>query len=227
MPPLTQLHPDLWICPVPYRVMGFSLGRQLVAIRLPGGGLWIHSPIPVTAELSAALADLGGVRHVVGPNRYHDECLGRFQQAFPSALFHAAPGLAQLKPNVRFGAELSDTPHPDWKPVLDQHLVRGMPKLNEVIFFHAASRSLMLADLAFNLGPPGPFLTMLAMRTSGIWGKFGPSRFCRSMMTDKSAVRASLDRILAWDFDRIIVGHGRNVETGGKQVFREAFGFLK
>jgi hypothetical protein len=227
MPPLTQLQADLWICPVPYRVMGIALGRQLVAIRLPGGGLWIHSPVPVTPDLAAALAALGGVRHVVGPNRHHDECLWRFQQAYPTALFHAAPGLAALKPKVRFGAELSDTPHPDWAPVLGQHLVRGMPKFNEVVFFHPASRSLLLADLAFNLRPPAPLFTALAMRANGAWGRFGPSRVCRKFMADTSAVRASLDRILAWDFDRIIVGHGRNIETGGKQVFREAFSFVK
>jgi len=46
-------------------------------------------------------------------------------------------------------------------------------------------------------------------------------------MREKPAVRASLDRILEWDFDRVIVGRGRNVETGGRQVFREAFEFLR
>lgn len=227
MSPLTQLHADLWVCPVPYRVMGLALGRELVAVRLPGGGLWIHSPIPVEDDLRAALDALGGVQHVVGPNCYHDECLWRFQHEYPGAKFHAAPGLAKLKPTVRFGAELSDQPHPDWAPVIEQHLVRGMPKLNEVVFFHPASRSLLLADLAFNLGPPGPLLTALAMRLNGIWGRFGPSRFCRGLMADKVALRSSLDRILAWDFDRIIVGHGRNVETAGKQVFREAFEFVE
>ncbi len=46
------------------------------------------------------------------------------------------------------------------------------------------------------------------------------------MMKDRPAVRASLDTILAWDFDRVIVGHGRKVETDGQRVFREAFAFL-
>ena len=32
---------------------------------------------------------------------------------------------------------------------------------------------------------------------------------------------------LARDFDRIVVSHGRNVETGGKTMLREAFVFLK
>ena len=84
----------------------------------------------------------------------------------------------------------------------------------------------MIADLAFNLGPPGPWLTALAMRLNGVWGRFGPSRFCKSLMRNRTAVRASLDFLLEWDFDRIVVGHGRNLETGGKDALRKAFAFL-
>jgi hypothetical protein len=226
MPLLQQLHAGLWVCPVPYWALGLPLGRQLVAVRLPGGGLWIHSPVPVTPELRRELAALGEVRHVVGPNLWHDECLREFQRECPAALFHAAPGLAAVKRDVRFGAELSDTPHPEWVGVLEQHLVRGMPRMNEVVFFHPASRSLILADLAFNLGPEGPWWFGLLMRVYGAWGRFGPTPLEKLLMRDKPAVRASLDLILEWDFDRVIVGHGRNIETGGKAVFRQAYAFL-
>jgi hypothetical protein len=196
-------------------------------VRLPGGGLWIHSPVPMTPELRRELAALGEVRHVVGPNLWHDECLREFQAEHPAALFHAAPGLAAQKRDVRFGAELSDTPHAGWAGVLEQHLVRGMPGMNEVVFFHAASRSLVIADLAFNLGPEGPGWFGLLMRVYGAWGRFGPTPLEKFLMRDKAAVRASLDQILRWDFDRVIVGHGKNLETGGKEIFRAAFAFLK
>lgn len=227
MPTLHQLHTDLWICRVPYRAMGMPLGRQLVVVRLPTGGLWVHSPVPMTPELRQELAALGDVRHVVGPNLWHDECLREFQAVHPHARFHAAPGLAAQKKDVRFDAELSDTPHPEWADVLDQHLVKGMPKMNEIVFFHRASRSLILADLAFNLGPDGPWWFALAMRAYGAWNRFGPTPLEKGMMRDRSAVRASIDHILTWDFDRILVGHGRNVDTDAKATFREAYAFLK
>lgn len=223
---LQSLHESLWVRGVPYRVSGLALGRQLVAVRLASGGLWIHSPIPNEPGLKEALAKLGPVEHAVGPNCWHDECLAEFQQTYPAALFHAAPGLAKAKPEVRFVDELGPVPHPAWSGVLDQILVEGMPRLNEVVFFHRASRSLILADLSFNLGPPGPLLTAIAMRLNGVWGRFGPSRLCRSLIKDRAATRASLDRILAWDFDRVIVGHGRNIDIGGKKALREAFAFL-
>ncbi len=84
----------------------------------------------------------------------------------------------------------------------------------------------MIADIAVNLGPDGPWWLALLMRLNKAWGHLGPTRFCKSMMKDKAAVRASLDHILDWDFDRILVGHGRNIEAGGKAAFRTAFRFL-
>lgn len=224
---LQRIHSDLRVCAVPYRASGLPLGRQLVAVRLAEGGLWIHSPVPVSPALRAELAALGPVRHVVGPNCYHDECLREFQAEHPAALFHAAPGLAERKRDVRFGAELSDQPHPDWSGVLEQQLVRGMPRLNEVVFFHPASRSLIIADLGFNFGPEGgPWWFRWLMQANGAWGRFGPSRFAKSLIEDRAAMRASLDRILRWDFDRVIVGHGRNLEADARRVFREAYAFL-
>lgn len=223
---LRPLSDGFWVHAVPYRAMGMPLGRQLVVVRLPDGGLWIHSPVPMTPELRRELTALGPVRHVVGPNLWHDECLREFQAEHPDALFHAAPGLAEQKRDVRFGAELSDIPHPDWAGVLEQHLVRGMPAMNEIVFHHRPSRSLILADLAFNLGPEGPRWFAWMMRAYGAWGRFGPTRLEKLMMRDRAAVRASLDRILEWDFQRVIVGHGRNIEMDAKQRFREAFAFL-
>jgi len=35
-----------------------------------------------------------------------------------------------------------------------------------------------------------------------------------------------VERILSWDFDRIVLCHGPIVESGGKTVFREAYSFL-
>lgn len=40
---------------------------------------------------------------------------------------------------------------------------------------------------------------------------------------DKQAARDSVKRILDWDFDRIIVGHGEIVEAGGRELFQEGW----
>jgi hypothetical protein len=39
-------------------------------------------------------------------------------------------------------------------------------------------------------------------------------------------MRTAVERILDWDFDQIIVGHGAVVANKGKEVFRTAFRWL-
>lgn len=52
------------------------------------------------------------------------------------------------------------------------------------------------------------------------------ARLYRPAVTDRQRLRMSIERILDWNFDQIIVGHGAVVEKGGKEVFREAFRWL-
>lgn len=224
---LTQLHHTLWVHPVPYRVMGLPLGRQLVVVLLPDGLLWVTSPVPVTPELRAALDRLGRVGHVVAPNLVHDECLEEFQYEFPAAFFHGAPGLAKRKPRVHFLTTLAKVGLPAWRATIDQVEIEGMPRLRETVFFHYLSRTLILTDIAFNLGHDHSWFDRALFRLAGVpVRQFGPSRLCRSAMEDRYAIRDSFRKILQWDFDRIVVGHGRNIETGGKAAFLEAFRFL-
>jgi len=96
-----------------------------------------------------------------------------------------------------------------------------------VVFFHPASRTLVLTDLAFNMRQPPAGRARLFCWLVGASGRFGPHRMLRLMIRDRAAARTSVQRILAWDFDRVIVTHGEVLETGGKQAFTEAFAFLR
>ena len=44
---------------------------------------------------------------------------------------------------------------------------------------------------------------------------------------DKRAARASLERMLRWDIDRVIVSHGLCIETGGREYVENAFRWLE
>ncbi len=48
----------------------------------------------------------------------------------------------------------------------------------------------------------------------------------RLSIRDKSALRKSIDRILAWDFDRVIVTHGDVLECGGQDSLRLGYAWL-
>jgi hypothetical protein len=43
---------------------------------------------------------------------------------------------------------------------------------------------------------------------------------------DKSAARRSLDAVLALPFDRMIVGHGKPLESGAKAALAAAYSWL-
>lgn len=223
---LNPLGPGIWDLNAPLTVFGMGLGHRMTVVRLADGSLWLHSPVAYDPALASALAELGPVAHVVAPNAVHDTYLEGWFAAYPTACFHGAPGLARHRPDLKFTHTLQDTPDPAWAGLLDQQRMRGAPRVNEVLFLHPPTRTLILTDLAFNLGPDLPLLSRLLLRLNGCHGRFACSRLLRSTIRDRPAFRTSLDAVLKWDFDRVVVSHGRNLESGGREALREAFLFL-
>ncbi len=223
---LAQLAPDLWELNAPMSVLGMALGHRMTVVRLPDGTLWLHSPVAHSAQLDAELARLGRVAHVVAPNAMHDTYLEGWFTAHRAARFHGARGFSKFRPDLKFTDTLGDTPDPAWTTVFDQHMLRGMPRINEVVFLHRPTRTLIVTDLAFNLGPDMPFLSRVLLQLNDCYCKFGPSRLLKSVIKDRAALRSSLDHVLAWEFDAIVLSHGANVASGGRERLREAFAFL-
>lgn len=223
---LRALAPDLWVAEQPLGNALVELGVRMTVIRLRDGSLFLHSPVRLSRATRAALDPLGEVRSVVAPNRAHHLFAGDYPAGYPNARLFAAPGLPRKRPDLTFAQELGDEAPAAWRGQLEQHLFRGAPFLNEVVFFHPASRTLVLTDLAFNVPKGRREGARIFLWLSGAEGRFGPHRFVRFMTRDRKAARASLERILAWDFDRVIVSHGEVLETGGREAVRKGFEFL-
>jgi hypothetical protein len=226
MAQLRSIAKDLWVIDHPLRVGGLQLGTRTTVARLANGGLWMHSPGPLRPELTAQLIALGSVQALVAPNAMHHLYLGENIRAFPQAIACVSPALpAKFKEPLTYEL-LSDEPPVLWRDDFTQHLVGGMPKLQEVVFLHRASRTLILADLAFNIRQSDSWFTRLFMRVNSAYGHFGPSRILRTLVKDRGALRSSLNRMHEWDFDRIIVTHGEVLETGGKSLMRTQYAWV-
>jgi len=225
MDALTQLAPDLWVASRPLKLVVGDIGTRMTVIRLHDGSLFLHSPVQLDGETRAALDALGPVRAVVAPSLVHHFYVGEYGAAYPEATLYAAPGLEQKRADVRFGAVLDDEPPAQWAGQLDQHVFRGAPIMNEVVFFHPASRTLLLTDLAFNVVRPMPGRARFFLRLVNARG-FGPHRIVRFGVRDRVAARASLERILQWDFDRVTVTHGEVLDSGGHEAMRTSFDWL-
>jgi len=236
MPQPKNLAPNLWIVDQPDFNTGLAkIGTRMTVIKLASGGLFLHSPTRLDEETKQALDAIGEVRAVVAPSRAHHLFVGKYVKTWPGAKLYGPPGLVGEIPDFRtrigarrdlkLDAVLGDEPESVWAGSIDQHLFKGAPALNEVVFLHRPSRSVIFTDLVFNV--PADFKDARIFYTLvGARGRFGPHRLIRIAIRDRKAARASVTRILEWDFDRVIVTHGDVLESGGKAKFAAAFSYL-
>lgn len=222
-PTLVEFAPGIWTVTTPLRLAGSEFGTRMTVIRLGTGEVLLIAPCPIDDTLEAKIRELGSVAAVIAPNAFHHFYLLDALERFPEAVPFLAEGVADKIGRTPAGARpLGGEPDPLWKAELEQCAIPGAPKINEVVFFHPASRTLVLTDFCFNFNPAPKGWTGLFLRIAGAHGKLAVSRLMRSMLRDRTALRETVDRMLAWDFDRIIVTHGQNVGANGKALFREA-----
>ena len=230
-----NLAPSLWIVDQPDFGGLARIGTRMTVIRLADGGLFLHSPTRLDDETRQALDALGNVRAVIAPSRAHHLFVADYIKTWPLAKLYGPPGLTGDIQDFRgrFGARrdlkldsiLGDEAHPEWAGQIEQHLFKGARALNEVVFFHPSSRSVIFTDLVFNV-PADAKGGRVFYTVVGAMGRFGPHRMVRLMIRDRVAARESVARILRWDFNRVIVTHGNVLESGGPAKFAEAFSFL-
>lgn len=201
-----------------------EVGSRMTVVRLASGYLLVHSPIRPTDAIREELSRLGEVRFIIAPNKYHHLYAGEFAAAFPDARLYVAPGLAEKRKDLRFHGTLSDEPEAFWEDSLKQHLFQGIPAVNEVVFFHPASRTVIFTDLVFNFSSdltPGQKLFALL---DGVYEKTAVSRLTRYILLgDRKKARLSADKILEWDFDRVVLAHKDVVHEGGYEAVKKAF----
>jgi len=223
---LTELAPDLFVTERALRFGGLNIGTRMTVVRLAGGELFLHSPVSLDLELRRELEGVGKVRFVVAPNKMHHLFAGVYKEAWPDAELYCAPGLEEKRADISWHTSLGDRAPAAWSGQLGQVLFEGFPVANEVVFFHPPTRTLVVTDLAFHIGEESPALTRLGFRLLGAYKNFGPTVMERILIRDRAAARASLERILAWDFERVIVAHGSVLAKGGREALRKGYEWL-
>ena len=221
---LQEVDDGIWAVAAPQKFLGLHLGTRMTVVRLASGGLWIHSPIALSDELRGEVADLGPVEHIVGPNLYHHLRLGEWVEAFGNAKLHGAPGLAKKRGDLSFHGELADGVAP-WGDDLLPVAIRGT-MLRETVFVHPKTRSLIATDLIENFDTSDHWGTRMYLKLGGIHGKIGVSRPLRLAYRKRDEVREDLERVLAHDFDRIVICHGAIIEGDAHDKLREGYAWL-
>lgn len=221
---------NIWVIAHPFEILKVKMGTRTTVVRLNNGGLWLLSPGAGLAQLKPELEALGPVQAIVAPNTMHHLFLPDTVALFPEARLYGPGGLKRKQPSLAIESLAPEAPDL-WRDDLQQIRLEGMPMLQETAFFHPLSRSLLVTDLVFNLQHSDHAWSRLFMRLNDAYGKFGPSRMLQKMVfKDHAALAQSLERVLSWDFDRVVLAHGDLVPTGGKALLRESFeriGILK
>ena len=223
---MQQHDSDVWTAESPLRFLGLEVGARMTVLRLPGSKLMLHSPIAPTPELVREVESLGSVAYLVAPNQLHHLFVGDWQQACPEALLYAAPGLDEKRPDLEIDGLLGDEPEAGWAGTVDQVRVDGFPFANETVFYHEPSRTLVATDIAFNIGPSSPWLTRAFFKASRAYGRLTPTLVEKLLIRDRAAFRRSLERILEWPFERVVIAHGDVSESGGREELVRGYEWL-
>ncbi len=208
---------------------GFAYPTRMAVIRLQDGSLFVWSPTALSPEVKQQVDALGPVRHLVSPNMLHHLFLGEWKSAYPHALLYAPPGLRRRRRLLPFDADLGDAPALAWATNVDQVIVRGSLYLTEVVFFHRPSRTAIFADLIQNF-PRDWFQGwrgLLARHGGIVAPNPGAPRDLRASFLSRRAARASLERIMAWPIEQVLIAHGDPVTSNGAAFVRAAFKWLQ
>lgn len=210
----------------------FPFPTRMTVVTLQNGDLWLHSPTDYTPELAEALSKLGRIAHLVSPNLLHYANIAAWKDHFPEAIAWASPGVLKRAKSqgidVTFDRELEAGTIPEaWKNDLKQTVVPGK-LLDEFVYFHDVSKTLIVTDTIQNfeldkLGQPARALVWLA-RAYEPHGQI-PLDMRLTFLSNKKEIRKTAQEMLSWQPERIILSHGKNIDTNAAETIKFAFRF--
>ena len=101
--------------------------------------------------------------------------------------------------------------------------ITGYSPLNEWVFFHVESQTLIITDLAYYFDASSSPTIQLATKLLGGYQQLRPSFLEKIATRDQVQVKQSIQQILAWDFNRVIMAHGSILEQDAKLQFQQGY----
>jgi hypothetical protein len=198
----------------------------MTVLRLADRQLLIHSPTPLVPSLQAAIADIGTVAWIIGPNRLHYWWIPQWHRAYPAAQVWLAPRIReQAGGHIDFPTvELDEGGPRPWDEEIATLSLNGS-YMTEIVFFHKATRTLILTDLIENFEPRklGVWERLLA-KLGGVLDPDGttPRDMRLTYQQRKPELQQAARIMIEWTPSRIIIAHGRWYETHAEAELRRA-----
>src|SRR5215472_1165249 len=172
---------------------------------------------------------LGTVRHLMSPNQFHYEHIGEWARAFPETIAWASPRVRYRararRVEIDFARDLDASAPHEWREAIDQLLFPG-GYFKEFIFFHKASRSLILTDTVINIEldkVSEPWRT--ATKLTGMYHPYGQVFFDMRLplLFQQRKAKAAIGKIHSWQPQRIVLSHGRCFDEDADKVIQRIF----
>ncbi len=228
---LKEIDKNIWIYDgSTVNFYGLPYSTRMTVIRLSNGNLWIHSPEKLNEELKEELGNLGKVEHLISPNKLHHLFLPEWISAYPDAKCYASPGLIEKRQDIKFTKELSNMSEKEWVDEIEQAVFQGSPLMEEVVFFHISSKTLILTDLIENFKPTAfNWWQKPIARFTGILSPNGktPIDWRISFLFGKAKARIALDIMLGWRPKNIVISHGECIIDNGFEFLNKSFKWVK
>jgi hypothetical protein len=218
--------PDsIWVSERPVWFGGVRLRARTTVVRLAGGALWVHSPCAPTDAVCAALDALGEVRWIVVPNRFHHLEAPATAARYPNALVVGPESVQSRNPHVRLSMGTDDPAYLRAVPELSSIQLAGVPFLDETVFFHPASGSLIAADLLISACPHDHWTWRIAARIFGRYEKVRTPPDVRTHTRPNAAVAQSIAQMRALPLQRILMAHADPITDRPVEQLAEAWHF--
>ncbi|KAI0305177.1 hypothetical protein B0F90DRAFT_1164560 [Multifurca ochricompacta] len=222
---IREVASNVWTFSTPFTRLGvFRIGGRSTAIKLASGAVWVLASTPLTDETKAAIDRLGPVKFVVGPNAVHHLFLAEFHKAYPNAMLLTVEEVVKKKKDW---SDSNRDPTFDFDDEIRSCYFTGF-RNKDVAFFHSRSKTLIAADLIFNLPPTEQYSETRSGRGLCGCAKLTPytsihHALTRALVVNPAAMRRDVKSVANWDFHRIIPCHGNIIEVNGKKVWRAAY----
>ena len=217
-------------------------------VKLQSGSLAIFSPVALTPTVRSKLTSLSPsppTTYLIAPDMEHHIFVSPWAKEYPLAEVIGMEGLPEKREGddankgVKFAHVFSAGNKRDMRisPEFDEEFEYEFVHSHqnkELVFLHKPTKTLIEADLLFNMPPTEQYSRTGVAPDAGIFSKFfgamlnthGDMRWQKRFLwygpggKDRTGLAESAKRINSWDFDRIIPCHGDVIETGGKSILQ-------
>lgn len=220
---------NVWIVNGPtVRAVGIPFPTRMIVVELNNRACWVNSPVSLPHEVIGRMMAKKPVRYLVAPTKLHVWRLKSWHKLFPDAELWAPPQIPREFNRLPFAGVLGDSPPATWADEFDQLVFRGNLFVEEIYFLHRKSRTVIFGDFIQNYPPAKgrPFRNALFKLAGVAWPQGGVPFDIRLSFTNRKLARQSLEKLLAWDFEKLILAHGVCVEKDAKAFVLRAFRWL-